>query len=272
MIQLNNKIIKNKMLMQLYTTVLYQPLFNLLVFFYNILPDIGIAIILLTIIVKVIIWPLSHKGLKSQKVLQDLQPKLEVLKAKYKDNKEKLGQETMALYKKEKINPMASCLPLLIQFPIIIAVFRVFRAIFVETVDFSLLYSFVHLPETINPMMLGFLDLSKPQIVLAILAGLAQFWQSRIMLKKTKKNDVDSNGNKKELSLPQTMSKQMMYFMPIITVFIAASFPGGLALYWLVITLLGVLDQYLINRSMEKPNDSIPTSPSTSTPEVIDVQ
>jgi YidC/Oxa1 family membrane protein insertase len=258
------------MLMQLYTTVLYQPLFNLLVFFYNIIPDIGIAILLLTILVKAIIWPLSHKGLKSQKVLQDLQPKLESLKAKYKDNKEKLGQETMALYKREKINPMASCLPLLIQFPIIIAVFRVFRAIFVETVDFSLLYSFVKVPEIINPMMLGFLDLSKPQIVLAILAGLAQFWQSRIMLKKTKKDTLGPDGKKKELSLPQTMSKQMMYFMPVITVFIAASFPGGLALYWLAITLLGVLDQTFINKSMEKSKDSI--SPSTPQSEIIDVK
>ena len=263
--------------MQLYTTVLYQPLFNLLVFFYNIIPDIGIAIILLTVIVKAIIWPLSHKGLKSQKVLQDLQPKLEALKIKYKDNKEKLGQETMALYKREKINPMASCLPLLIQFPIIIAVFRVFRAMFIDTVDFSLLYSFVKIPEAINPMMLGFLDLSKPQIVLALLAGLAQFWQSRIMLKKTKKQNTGADGKEKTLSLPQTMSKQMMYFMPVITVFIAASFPGGLALYWLVITLLGVLDQTLINKSMEKSNNSTPTPapppvpPTPPAPEVIDI-
>lgn len=260
------------MLTQLYTTVLYQPLFNLLVFFYNILPDIGIAIIFLTIVVKVILWPLSHKGLKSQKVLQDLQPKMNSLKEKYKDDKETLGRETMALYKREKINPLASCLPLLIQLPIIIAVFRVFRAIFAETVDFSLLYSFVSVPENINPMMLGFLDLSKVQISLAILAGLAQFWQSRIMIKKTAKNkSVD--GKNKELSLPETMSKQMMYFMPVITVFIASSFPGGLALYWLLITLLGVLDQYFINKSVKKPDNNVPAAPSTpaSSSEVIDM-
>ena len=263
------------MLMQLYTTILYQPLFNLLVFFYNILPDIGIAIILLTIIVKAIIWPLSHKGLKSQKVLQNLQPKMDALKEKYKDDKETLGRETMALYKREKINPLASCLPLLIQLPIIIAVFRVFRAIFAETVDFSLLYSFVSVPEVINPMMLGFLDLSKPQIVLAVLAGAAQFWQSRIMLKKNGSNKA-KDGKKKELSLPETMSKQMLYFMPIITIFIASSFPGGLALYWLLITLLGVLDQHFINRSVENGDNNIPPAPpappvAPPKPEVIDV-
>jgi YidC/Oxa1 family membrane protein insertase len=260
------------MLMQFYTTILYQPLFNLLVFFYNILPDIGIAIILLTIIVKVVLWPLSHKGLKSQKALQSLQPKMEALKVKYKDDKEALGRETMALYRREKINPLASCLPLLIQLPIIIAVFRAFRAIFAETVDFSLLYSFVNVPENINPMMLGFLDLSKPQIVLAILAGLAQFWQSRIMMKKSG-NIKTVDGKKKELSLPETMSKQMMYFMPIITVFIASSFPGGLALYWLLITLLGVLDQHFINKSVDKVDDNIsPTPPANPHPEVVDVK
>jgi len=260
------------MLIQLYTTIIYQPLFNLLVFFYNIIPDIGIAIIFLTIIVKVILWPISHKGLKSQKVLQDLQPKMDSLKQKYKDNKEKLGVETMALYKREKINPLASCFPLLLQLPIIIGVFRVFRDMFAETVDFSLLYSFVKIPEAINPMMLGFLDLSQPQIVLAILAGLAQFWQGRMMLKKNKQKNMGPDGKGKDLNLQQTMSKQMMYFMPIITVFIAANFPGGLALYWLVITLLGVLDQYLINKSMSKPDNSIPTPPSIPKPEVVDVK
>jgi len=267
------------MLIQIYTTIIYQPLFNLLVFFYNIIPDIGIAILLLTIVVKAILWPISHKGLKSQRVLQNLQPKMEALKQKYKDNKEKLGAETMALYKREKINPLASCFPLLLQFPIIIAVFRIFRAMFVETVDFSLLYSFVKIPEAINPIMLGFLDLSKPQIVLAILAGLAQFWQSRLMLQKNKQKNMGSDGKEKNLNLQQTMSKQMMYFMPIITVFIAANFPGGLALYWLAITLLGVLDQYLISRSMDKSNEDhippappAPPAPSTPpTPEVIDV-
>lgn len=253
-------------------TVLYQPMFNLLVFFYNIIPDIGIAIIILTIIVKAIIWPLSHKGLKSQRALQSLQPKLEALKEKYKNDKEKLGIETMALYKREQINPMASCLPLLIQFPVIIAVFRVFRAMFAETVDFSLLYSFVKVPEIINPMMLGFLDLSKPQIPLAILAGLVQFWQSRMMMQKNKQKNIGPDGKEKELSLQQTMSKQMMYFMPVITIFIASSFPGGLALYWLVITLLGVLDQYLIARSEDKENNNTPTPPATSQPEVIDVK
>lgn len=243
------------MLKELYTVILYQPLFNLLIFFYNLIPDIGVSIITLTIVIKIILWPLSHKGLKSQRVLQNLQPKIDALKEKLKDSKEKLGQEMMALYKREKINPLSSCLPLLIQLPIIIAVFRVFRSGLIDT-NFDLLYPFVSTPESINPIMFGLVDLSKPQIFLGVLAGLAQFWHSRILMKKSKIKKVSEKG--KELSLPQTMSKQMMYFMPIITVFIASSLPGGLALYWLIITLLGVFDQYFINKLVDKGSSDKP--------------
>jgi len=247
----------------LFNTVLYQPLFNLLIFFYNLIPDIGISIILLTLVVKAILWPLSHKGLKSQKALQDLQPKMDALKEKHKGDKEKLGQEMMSLYKREKINPLSSCLPLLIQLPVIIAVFRVFRVGLTDT-NFDLLYSFVSNPGSLNSMMLGIIDLAKPQIILAILAGAAQFWHSMILMKKKKSTPTPKTGG----GMAQTMSKQMMYFMPIITVFIAASFPGGLALYWLVMTLLNVLDQYIINKAVDE--NISPEPPKLAQPEIID--
>lgn len=238
----------------IFTTIFYQPIFNLLVFLYNLIPDIGIAIIIITIIIKLILWPLSHKSLKSQKALQELQPKMEELKVKYKDNKEKLGQEMMLLYKTEKVNPFSSCLPLLLQFPFIIAVFQVFRNGLTSS-DFGLLYPFVSNPGSINPMMFGILDLAKPQIFLGILAGVAQFFQSRLLIAKSKKSDAIVVKGTKEASMTEIMNKQMMYFMPILTVFISASLPGGLALYWFVITLLGVLDQYLVNKSLKKKQE-----------------
>ena len=106
-------------MIQFYNLILYQPLFNLLIFLYNLIPwhDLGIAIIVLTIVIKVVLWPLSGKALKSQKALQSLQPKIEDLKAQYKDDKEGMSRAMMALYKTEKINPFSSCLPLLIQLP-----------------------------------------------------------------------------------------------------------------------------------------------------------
>ena len=114
----------------LFYTILYQPLLNILVFFYNVIPghDIGVAIILLTALIRLILWPLMGQSIKGQKAMQSLQPKIQALKEQYKDDKQKLAQATMELYKAEKINPLSSCLPLLIQMPILIALYRVLSA------------------------------------------------------------------------------------------------------------------------------------------------
>src|SRR3989338_65550 len=113
---------------ELFNTILVQPLFNLLVFFYNLIPghDLGMAIIVLTVVIKLVLYPLSRQSIRSQKALKDLQPKMDALKKQYKDNKEKQAKAMMELYKTEKVNPLSSCLPLLIQLPFLIAVFHVF--------------------------------------------------------------------------------------------------------------------------------------------------
>jgi YidC/Oxa1 family membrane protein insertase len=110
----------------LFTTVLYQPLFNALVFIYDIIPVLGITIIIITVIIRVILLPLSKKAIESQKKMQELQPELKEIQEKYKNDKQKKGEEMMKLYKKRKINPAAGCLPLIIQLVILIALYRVF--------------------------------------------------------------------------------------------------------------------------------------------------
>lgn len=201
----------------------------------------GIAILIFTAVIKLILWPLNKKSIEAQKSLQDLQPKLDELKIKYKDDKVGLSQATMALYKDHKVNPFSSCLPLLIQFPFLIAIFNIFRDGVNNKLD--LVYPFINHSETLNMMSLGLLDLSKPNIYLAILAGAAQFWQSRMML--AKKPTVKTDGSKDE-NMAAIMSKQMMYFMPAITIFIGISLPGGLTLYWFLMTLFTALQQLLI--------------------------
>lgn len=200
----------------------------------------AVSIVILTIVIKAILWPLSKSSIKSQKQLQDIQPKIDELKEKYKDDKVGLSQATMDLYKEHKINPFSSCLPLLIQFPFLIAVFQVFRDGINDKLD--LVYSFLSKPEAVNMMSLGFLDLSKPNVYLAVLAGLAQFWQARMMV--AKKPAVKTAGSKDE-NMAAIMSKQMMYFMPVITIFIGISLPGGLTLYWFILTLLTALQQLI---------------------------
>jgi len=231
------------MLGDIYNAILYRPLFNILVFFYNVgWSNIAVAIVLLTAFIKLLLWPFFMQSIRAQKSMQTLQPKIEELKAKYKDDKQKLGPALMELYKTEKANPLSSCLPLLLQLPFLIAVYQVFR-VGLANKGMDLLYTFVANPGNINVWAFG-IDFSKGNWVMAVLAGAAQFWQTKMMLKK---KPMATNG-----SLPagsaEMINKQMMYMMPAITVFIGFSLPSGLTFYWLIMTLFGVFQQWLVLR------------------------
>lgn len=234
----------------IYTEILYRPILNLLIYIYNIIPgnDMGIAIILLTVFIKLALYPLSYKSIKAQREMQEIQPLMEEIKKKYKDQKDKMAKELMALYKKHKVNPMGSCLPLLIQFPFLIAVYRVFLHISdPETLD--LLYPFVHNPGSINTTFLGLINLAEPYIMLAILVGAVQFWQTKMMI-HTKQPKV---AGAQDESVMANMNKQMMYFMPVMTVVIGFKLPSGLILYWLITTILTIAQQYIFFKKHHQP-------------------
>lgn len=242
----------------IFNTFFYQPLFNLLVAIYNFLPnhDIGISIILLTVLIRVILSPLSKSSLKSQKAMQGLQPKMDEVKKKYANQKEKQAQALMELYKQEKVNPLSSCLPLIIQLPFLLAIYRVFINGFKVT-SLSILYSFVHNPGAINPSFLGLLNLSVPNTILALLAALAQFWQTKMLVRK--KPAIKSEGSKDE-NMMAIMNQQMTYLFPVLTFIIGLKLPSGLMVYWLTTTLLTVLQQKYYFRtpstSLENPKNS----------------
>ena len=166
-----------------FNIILYQPLFNALVLFYKYLPgnDFGIAIIVLTILTKLIISPFAVQGIKSQKVLQELQPKVQEIQKKFGKDKEKQAKALMELYKNEKVNPLSGCLPLLIQLPIFIALYRLFWNGF-QAEQMQHLYSFISNPGVINTSFLGILDLSQPSVILAILTGILQLVQTKMVL------------------------------------------------------------------------------------------
>ncbi|HQF57019.1 MAG TPA: YidC/Oxa1 family membrane protein insertase [Candidatus Magasanikbacteria bacterium] len=239
------------MLGQFFNVVLYRPLFNGFVALYNIIPDVGIVILIITIIIKLVLYPLTQSSIKSQKALNDLQPKMEEIKRKYKDNQQQLAAETMKLYKENKVNPFASCLPLLIQMPILIALCYVLRSGLASN-NFDLLYSFVKNPEHINTLSLGFIDLSKRSVIFAFLAGGSQFLQTKMMMRK--KAPAVAGAGAKDENMMAMMNKQMLYFMPILTVFIGFQLPGGLTLYWFLSTLFTTLQQLII---FKKKNNTL---------------
>ena len=237
------------MFSSIFHSIIYQPLFNVLIFLYNVIPgqDFGVAIVVITALVRLILWPVSNKSIRAQKSMQGLQPKINALKVQYKDDKQKLAQATMELYKTEKINPFSSCLPLLIQLPILIGFYWVLSA-GLKSQSFEILYPFIHNPGAIKTVAFGFLDLSKANIILAVLAGAAQFWQTK-MLPMTPPA-VKGEGSKDE-SMTAMMNKQMLYMMPLMTVFIGATIPAGLTLYWLVTTLLTVFQQIIVFKKQD---------------------
>ena len=224
-----------------YTTIFLRPIFNALIWLYNLTGDVGVAILLLTIAVRVIILPVTLKSLRSQKAMQALQPKLNALKEKFKNDKQGLARATMLLYTEEKVSPASSCLPLLIQLPVFIALYQALRDGLGNT-GFNLLYHFVHNPTAIAPIGFHFLNLAKASIPIAVLAGLSQFWQAKML--SAKKPELKVPGSHDE-SMMVAMNKQMLYVMPVMTVVIGYKLPGGVILYWLITNLLTIVQQYV---------------------------
>ncbi len=223
----------------IFTEVLYRPLFNLVVFIYNILPgnDFGLAILVLTVLVRVVFLPLTIKTQRSQKALNELNPKINEIKEKYKKDTQTQSAEILKLYKENKVNPLAGCLPLLIQIPILIALYRAFMA-GLNGDSLSLLYSFVQNPGQINPISLGFIDITVKNRILAVIAGGAQFIQMR-------QNVRSMSGATKEV---QAMNSQMLYMFPIMIIIIGWSLPAGLIIYWIAATLVSLAEQLIIKR------------------------
>lgn len=236
---------------ELFQTLLYQPIFNLFVGFYDLIPDIGVAILLLTLIIKLILYPLTAKSIRAQQSLSSLQPKLDEIKKQHAGNQQTIAQETMKLYKEHKINPLGSCLPILVQLPVFIALYWVLQA-GLGTSDFSLLYPFVPNPGVLGTITLGVADLAKRSIPIALLAGAAQFFQAKQMSRK-RPPPVAGQGGKDE-DMAAMMNKQMLYMMPALTVIIGFQLPAGLSLYWLLSTLLTIGQQKLMEKKSHAPS------------------
>lgn len=223
----------------LFTSLVYQPILNLTVLLYSTLGfhDLGVAIIAMTVVVRAALLPLSIKTAKSQKAMAELAPHIEKLKETHKGNTTAQSEAVMALYKEKGVNPLAGCLPLLIQLPILIGVYRVFLNIF-KPDTLNLLYSFVPHPGVINHMMFGVLDISAKNPILAVLAGVTQFFQARTAMAS-------------QSSTPQAaaIGQQMIYMLPVMIIVISWNLPAGLALYWVTTSLWSIGEQLYLRRS-----------------------
>ncbi|MBI2674361.1 MAG: membrane protein insertase YidC [Candidatus Yanofskybacteria bacterium] len=234
----------------IYNEILYRPLFNIMVYLQGVIPggDLGLTIVVLTVLIRVLFSPLSLKTIKSQQSMKELSPKIEEVKAKFKDDKAAQSAAIMKLYKDNNVNPLAGCLPLLIQLPILIALYQVFiRGITPESL--TLLYGFISAPEVIHHNFLGIFDVTARSRLLTLFAGGFQFIQSKQSM-ALQADGGDSPAGGKEMA---ALSKQMLYFFPIMIIIIGWNLPAGLILYWIATTVFSVFEQTYIRGKSTKP-------------------
>jgi YidC/Oxa1 family membrane protein insertase len=238
------------MLQNIWNAILYKPLLNALALLVSIIPggDVGVAVIILTILVKIALYPLSKKSIESQAKMNLLTPELNKIKASGA-SKEEQARLTFDLYKKYKTNPFSGCLLVLIQIPIIFALYFVFlRGL---SFDSGLLYSFIKIPDEINMLFLGLIDLTEKSWILAVLAGASQYLQALYMPKPTPSGASANNFSE---TFAKSMHVQMKYVFPFLVAFIAYSISGAVALYWITSNIFMVLQQIYINKKEFTPS------------------
>ena len=233
----------------MFNTIFVEPLYNALIFLVDIIPggDVGFAIIILTIIVKLILAPLHAKSIKGQFQLRQLEPKLREIRTNFPDKKEQAAK-TFELYKQHKISPLAGCLPVLIQLPIILALYRVFLGGF--NLDLHPLYSFINRPEIFTTEFLGFLDLASKSLALAVIAGLTQFLQAKFSAVRVAPSDPTDTSMQANMS--RMMGKQMLYILPIFVGVVSYQISAAIALYWAVNNIFTTIQEIIIHKRLQK--------------------
>ena len=235
----------------LFKTIIYTPLYNFFILLLNISwIDAGVATIILTVLVKMILYPISKKSIITQLKMKEKEGELSRIKEKYQDRQEQ-ALKVMEFYKTNNINPFASILTVIIQIPIILSLYYVFFKSGLPNVDTALLYSFIKVPDLISMNFLGFLDVSKESIILAILAALSTFWQMHLSTTSAGSSALQARAGKEDFA--QTMAKQMKYTMPIIVFFVSWKISGVVALYWFVSNLVGIAQDLYIKKNLAKP-------------------
>lgn len=224
----------------LYNELLWRPLFNGLIFFYTILPfaDLGVSIIILTIVIRTILAPVLWKAQKAQKDLQFIQPEIKKIQSQFKNDKEGQGKALMEVYARHKVNPFSGCLLIFIQFPILIALLSVFQNFNASRLAY--LYPFISHPGTINTISFGFLDLAKGNIALGVIAAITQYIQSKMTIVEQPKDA----GN----SFAKSFQTQTLYIFPVMILLWSYTFPSALTLYWTIMNIFGIVQEIIMRK------------------------
>lgn len=242
------------LLTTLYTELLWRPLFNLLLILYVFLPlrDFGVAIIVMTIIIRGLLAPLLWKSQQQQKRMAGIQPEVKRLQEQFKNDREGQGRALMELYAKHHVNPFSGCLILALQLPLFIALLHVFQRGF-DASQLAHLYSFVPRLEEINPIAFGALDLARGSVIMGVIAAATQFLQTKLSTPPPVAQDN---------SFSKMLNMQALYIFPLLILFWSRTFPAALMLYWTVMNVFAIV-QELIMRNMQATRQKMNATPST---------
>lgn len=231
----------------MFQTIIIIPLTNALIGLTSFLwGNLGLAVIALTILVKLVLYPFSFSSTKHQIALKKLQPLLDEIKKKYPDKNEQ-AKRTMELYKEHKANPLAGCLPILIQIPLIIGLYQVFLK--GTTIDATILYSFITAPETISSTLVG-IDLTSKSVLFALLAGITQYVQLKLSPMNIQSEESKSGDKDPQTEMMENMQKMMKYFLPIMITIFAFVVPAAVALYWIITNLFTIGQEMYIYKQL----------------------
>ena len=232
--------------------LLYNPLYNALIFFISVAPyaSAGIAVILLTVVVKLVLFPLSLKAVKTQVLMRELEPELTKIKKQYEKDKQEQARRTMVLYKEKGVNPFSGFLVILIQLPIIFALYFVFFRGGLPTIDPALLYSFVTPPSRVNMEFLWVPDIAGRSVVLALLVSVTQYFQINLTMPPLKPRD--KNASLKD-DLARSFQLQMRYVMPLIVFGVAYFISAAIALYWTTSNLFAIAQEVFVLKKHRGP-------------------
>ena len=236
----------------LWHLICLDPVYNVLVFFIDSIPggDVGLAIIATVVVVKVLLYPLSLKAVKTQKLQKELEPVMKEIKEKYKDNREELAKATMAAYKEAGMNPFASILVIFVQLPFIIALYLAVSkggGVALPHINTDLLYSFIPNPGSVTMNFIGMIDITEKSILLALLAGATQFVATWFSMPALPKKEPGVKENFKD-DFARNMQLQMKFVMPVMIGFIAYTFSATIALYFVVSNLVTITQEFFIRK------------------------
>jgi YidC/Oxa1 family membrane protein insertase len=236
----------------IYNLFIFNPLYNILIGMFTFFPwvDAGIAVVLLTVLVRLILFPLSRKAVLTQVRMQEINPDLRKINEEYKDDKETRARKTLELYKEKGVNPFSGVLVLLIQLPIIWALYKIFLHAGFPNVDTSLLYSFIQIPENINTVFLGLIDITKKSAPIALLAAITTYFQLKLAAGQAQ--EPKTKGASFGDDLAHSMQTQMKYFFPIIVFFISYKISGVIALYWFTSNVFTIAQEIIVRKKLQK--------------------